>query len=82
MNRSGRDADLIVITDGIGQLTDDCLQCFRLKQQSLLFSVYGVMIGSRQGREGIATLQRFCQRCWQVNDLAEDGSEIRELFSL
>ncbi len=75
-------ADLILITDGIGHLQTEFLQRFNQSRAQHGFSAYGVLISSQPSPEGIAALQRFCDRTWQVSHLDGEGSEIKELFAL
>ena len=77
-----KQADLIFITDGIGHLHSEFVKQFDQSRAQHGFSAYGVLISSQPSPEGIAALQRFCDRTWQVSHLDGEGSEIKELFAL
>jgi len=71
-----KQADIVMITDGKCELTQEFLEKLQLQKSQLEFTVYGILIGTW----GEGKLKQFCDRIWVVKDLMAENAIIEELF--
>lgn len=71
-------ADIILVTDDLCDLSREFLDKLQQQKEQLEFTVYGVLVGD-QGEE---KLKKLCDRVWVVKNLKAEDAAIEELFLL
>lgn len=71
-------ADVVMVTDGLCNISRDFLDNLRKQKERLEFTNYGVLIGDR----GEEKLKLLCDRVWVVKNLTAEDAAIEELFKI
>lgn len=73
-----KQADILLVTDGLCNISREFLDKLQQQKEQLEFTVYGVLVGE-QGEENFKLL---CDRVWAVKNLTAEDAVLDELFLL
>ncbi len=73
-----KQADILLVTDGLCNISREFLDKLQQQKEQLEFTVYGVLVGE-QGEENLKLL---CDRVWAVKNLTAEDAVLDELFLL
>jgi uncharacterized protein with von Willebrand factor type A (vWA) domain len=73
-----KQADIVMVTDGLCDISREFLDKLQRQKEQLKFTVYGILIGVQSEEK----LKKLCDRIWAVKDLMAEDAAIKELFLL
>lgn len=73
-----RRGDIIFITDGEAQVSDQLIERVETKKKAHKFTIRGILVDAQKGA-GSAVLEKFCDDVRRVSDLT--GDSVKDLFT-